>query len=111
MADRMLLKDADIVLFEEVVRALKKIFDPEIPVNIYDLGLIYTLEVDAEKMVYVTMTLTSPNCPVAEILPANVYHAVLAVEGVDAVDIQLVFDPPWTRDMISKPALLALGLM
>ena len=109
--ERQLLKEANADLFEEVVRALKRVRDPEIPVNIYDLGLIYKLEMDAEAIVYVRMTLTSPNCPVAEQMPANVYHAILAVPGVEDVDVELVFDPPWSRDMISKTALLAMGLL
>lgn len=95
---------------EQIIAALKKIYDPEIPVNIYDLGLIYNLDVDQENRVSVRMTLTAPNCPVAGSLPADVERAVRAVPGVQDAKIELTFDPPWTKDRISEPARMALGL-
>lgn len=105
------LKDADNVLFLQVVRSLRRVFDPEIPVNVYDLGLIYNLDIDEDKTVYVRMTLTAPNCPEAERIPGNIFKAVKETEGVVDVDIELVFDPPWTREKMSTAALLALGLI
>ena len=96
---------------EEIVRVLKTIFDPEIPVNIYDLGLIYEVNVDEEKHVNLAMTLTSPNCPVAESLPEEVMDKVRAIDGVKSCDLNLTFDPPWSRDMLSEEALLELGLL
>ncbi|PWD99207.1 SUF system Fe-S cluster assembly protein [Marinilabilia rubra] len=95
----------------DIVKALKTVFDPEIPVNIYDLGLIYEIEVREEGKVRVVMTLTSPNCPVAESLPEEVYDKVLAVEGINEVELNLTFDPPWSKDMLSEEALLELGLL
>ena len=99
-------------LFEEqVINALKRIHDPEIPINIYDLGLIYELKIDDEFNVYVKMTLTTPNCPVAEDMPGLVKSEVKNTEGVKEVTIDLVFDPPWDKDMLSEAALLELGLL
>ena len=99
-------------LFEEqVINALKRIHDPEIPINIYDLGLIYELKIDDEFNVYVKMTLTTPNCPVAEDMPGLVKSEVKNIEGVKEVIIDLVFDPPWDKDMLSEAALLELGLL
>lgn len=95
----------------EIVNALKTIYDPEIPVNIYDLGLIYEVEVMDGGKVRVLMTLTSPNCPVAESLPVEVQDAVAGVNGVTNVELNLTFDPPWNRDMLSDEALLELGLL
>jgi len=92
-----------------VVNALKTVFDPEIPVNIYELGLIYDLEIKPDGDVSVKMTLTAPNCPVADILPAQVKQRILSVEGVKSVNIELVFDPPWDRSKMSDAAKLALG--
>ena len=109
--ERTLLKDADNELFLQVVRSLRMVFDPEIPVNIYDLGLIYNLDIDEDKTVYVRMTLTAPNCPEAERIPGNIYNAIKETEGVNDVDVELVFDPPWTRENMSTGALLALGLI
>ncbi len=109
--ERKPLKEADEELFLEVVRNLRMVFDPEIPVNVYDLGLIYKLEIDEDKRVYVQMTLTAPNCPEAENIPGYIYEAVLGSKGVHSVDIELVFDPPWTRENMSTAALLALGLI
>ncbi len=95
----------------KIVDILKTIFDPEIPVNIYDLGLIYEIKVDENKKVYIKMTLTSPNCPIAESLPIEVRDSVKAIEGVSDVEIDLTFDPPWSKEMISDAAMLDLGLM
>ncbi|MFO8000030.1 MAG: SUF system Fe-S cluster assembly protein [Marinilabilia sp.] len=95
----------------EIVRVLKTIYDPEIPVNIYDLGLIYQVEVMEEGKVRIIMTLTSPNCPVAESLPEEVYDKVQAIEGVNDLELNLTFDPPWTKDMLSEEAMLELGLL
>jgi FeS assembly SUF system protein len=95
----------------EVVRILKTTFDPEIPVNIYDLGLIYDIEVDDHKKVRITMTLTAPNCPVADSLPVEIRERVSAIEGVSEVDINLVFDPPWNQSMMTEEALLELGML
>jgi FeS assembly SUF system protein len=94
----------------QIVAALKTIFDPEIPVNIHDLGLIYDVLVDASSTVGVRMTLTAPNCPAAQILPGQVEQAVRGVEGVSSVIVDVVFDPPWDRDRMSDAAKLQLGL-
>ncbi len=96
----------------KVIAAVRSVFDPEIPVNIYDLGLIYNLQIDEEtKDVYILMTLTSPNCPVAEDMPDQVRDAVRLVEGVGTVTVELTFEPPWDKDMLSESALLELGLL
>jgi len=98
-------------LEQKVIDALKRIHDPEIPVNIYDLGLVYELKIDDESVVYIKMTLTTPNCPIAEDMPGIVYNEVKSVDGVTDVKVELVFDPPWDKDMISEAALLELGLL
>jgi FeS assembly SUF system protein len=97
-------------LKDKVVAALKKVFDPEMPVNIYELGLIYDIALDAAGNVAIRMTLTAPNCPVAGTLPANVEQAVRGVPGVNSVKLELTFDPPWTKDRMSEAAKLALGI-
>ena len=96
-------------LKDQVINEIKKIYDPEIPVNIYELGLIYDILVD-KKNVIVKMTLTSPNCPVAESLPKEVKDIVMQVEGIDKVDLDLVWDPPWNKSMMSEAAKLELNL-
>lgn len=96
---------------QDIVSALKQVFDPEIPVNVYDLGLIYKIEVNASFDVDVDMTLTAPNCPMADDLINDVKNAVKGVSGVRSVGINLVFDPPWSRDMLSDEAKLDLGLL
>jgi FeS assembly SUF system protein len=96
---------------EQVINALKRVFDPEIPINIYDLGLIYELKIDDQFNVFIRMTLTTPNCPVAEDMPGIVKSEVTNVEGVKEVTIELVFDPPWDKEMLSEAALLELGLL
>ena len=95
----------------EIVRVLKNIYDPEIPVNIYDLGLIYEIDVDDDKNVEVTMTLTAPNCPVADSLIEDVHRQINDIEGVNKAEINLTFDPPWEQSMLSDEAKLELGLM
>jgi FeS assembly SUF system protein len=95
---------------ERIVAALKNVYDPELPVNIWELGLIYNVDVDAEGRARVLMTLTAPNCPVAGSLPAEVERRVRAVEGVSDVAVELTFDPPWTKDRMSEAAKLSLGL-
>ena len=97
-------------LKNKVVAEIKKIYDPEIPVNIYELGLIYKIEISDEKKVNIEMTLTSPNCPVAESLPKMVKDNILKLDGVDDVDLKLVWDPPWTKDKMSETAKLELNL-
>ena len=94
----------------KIIESLKKIFDPEIPVNIYELGLIYKVEVDEKNKVNVDMTLTSPNCPVAESLPNEVKENIMKVEGVSEVDLKLVWDPPWDKNKMSEAAKLQLNL-
>ena len=95
---------------DEVIKEIKKIYDPEIPVNIYDLGLIYKIEVLPNKIVNIDMTLTSPNCPVAESLPKSVKNNILKIEGVSDVNLKLVWDPPWDKTKISEAAKLELNL-
>ena len=97
-------------LKEQIVSEIKKIYDPEIPVNIYELGLIYKIEIKEEKKVNIDMTLTSPNCPVAESLPKMVKDNILTLDGVDDVDLNLVWDPPCTKDKMSEAAKLELNL-
>ena len=97
-------------LHDQVIAALKTVYDPEMPVNIYELGLIYGVSENAEGRVDIRMTLTAPNCPVAGSLPADVERAVRAVPGVTDVKLELTFDPPWTKDRMSDAAKLALGL-
>jgi len=94
-----------------IVDALKTVYDPEIPVNIYDLGLIYEIDVRDDNSVLVTMTLTNPNCPVADTMPMEVKEAVEFVEGVEKVEIKMVFEPEWNKDMMTEAAMLELGLI
>lgn len=98
-------------LYEPVVEACRTVFDPEIPVNIYDLGLVYTIDIDAENAVEIIMTLTAPGCPVAGEMPGWVADAVNAIPGVKQVDVGMTFDPPWGMDMMSDEARLELGFM
>ena len=95
---------------QDIIKNLKKVYDPEIPVDIWELGLIYNISIK-ENHVDVTMTLTSPNCPVAESLPLEVEQAVLSTEGVESVNLELTFDPPFTPDMMSEEAKFSLGMM
>jgi FeS assembly SUF system protein len=98
-------------LKEQVVEALKTVYDPEIPVNIYELGLIYKLDVDVTGAVDIQMTLTTPGCPVAQTFPATVESAVKCVPGVTDAKVELVWDPPWSRERMSEAALLQLGML
>lgn len=100
-----------LALEEKIVSVLKTVYDPEIPVNVYDLGLIYKVESSAEAIVTIEMTLTAPNCPAADFIIEDVKMKVEAVEGVASVIINLVFDPAWTREMMSEEAQLELGLL
>ena len=97
-------------LKKKIIEEIRKIYDPEIPVNIYELGLIYKIEITSDKKVNVNMTLTSPICPVAESLPKMVKDNILKLEDVDNVDLNLVWDPPWTKDKMSEAAKLELNL-
>ena len=97
-------------LKNKIITEIKKIYDPEIPVNIYELGLIYDIEVENKNTAKVKMTLTSPNCPVAESLPKEVKDSIMQVEGIDKVDLDLVWDPPWDKSMMSESAKLELNL-
>jgi FeS assembly SUF system protein len=96
---------------ERIVAALRTVYDPEIPVNVYDLGLIYAIEVGVDGGVDIRMTLTAPACPVAGMMPGRVESAVRTVDGVAAVDVELVWDPPWTKERMSDEARLQLGLL
>ncbi len=98
-------------LEKKVIEEIKDIFDPEIPVNIYDLGLIYDISVTAQNEVVVLMTLTSPNCPVAEGLPTDVQERIKDIPEVTNAKVLLTFDPPWTKDLLSDAAKLELGLL
>jgi len=98
-------------LAPQVVDALRTVFDPEIPVNIYDLGLIYDVLVDADRRVGIRMTLTAPACPAAQTLPGEVREAAKRVEGVSSARVEIVFDPPWAMDRMSEAARLQLGLL
>jgi FeS assembly SUF system protein len=95
----------------DIVAALKTVYDPEIPVNIYDLGLIYEVDLADDGATTVSMTLTAPNCPMADILLEEVERNVAAVEGVAGVKVELTFDPPWDKEMLSEEAKLELGFM
>ena len=97
-------------LKEKIIAEIKKIYDPEIPVNIYELGLIYDIKVDKENNVKVNMTLTTPNCPVAESLPKEVKDSIIEIQEVNKVDLDLVWDPPWDKSMMSESAKLELNL-
>jgi len=97
-------------LKERVIKEIQKIYDPEIPVNIYELGLIYDVKINNKNEVSVKMTLTTPNCPVAESLPKEVKDSIIKVEGVKKVDLDLVWDPPWDQTMMSEAAKLELNL-
>lgn len=98
-------------LKDGIIAALRTVYDPEIPVNIYDLGLIYGIDYSENGHVAITMTLTAPNCPVAESLPAHVEAVVRNVDGVSDVEVELTFDPPWGKDRMSPAVLMQLGLM
>jgi FeS assembly SUF system protein len=108
------MKDLSIqkkILEEKIIAAIKTIFDPEIPVNIYEIGLIYKIQIDDDFLVRIVMTLTTPNCPVAESLPEEVREKIKAIEGVKDVDLELTFEPPWDMEMLSDEAKLELGML
>lgn len=96
---------------DKIVRVLKTIYDPEIPVDIYELGLIYDVFVNENKEAKILMTLTSPNCPVAETLPVEVEEKVQTIKGIDSCEVEITFDPTWTQDMMSEEAKLELGML
>ena len=98
-------------LYDQIVEACRTVYDPEIPVNIYELGLIYTIDIDAENAVAIKMSLTAPGCPVAGEMPGWVADAVAPIAGVKQVDVDLVWEPPWGMDMMSDEARLELGFM
>ena len=105
-------KENDILTVEEkIVKMLRTVYDPEIPVNAYDLGLIYSIEVDEEKNVHIKMTLTAPNCPAADFIVEDVRMKIESIDDVKSVDIQLVFEPEWDKDMMSEEAKLELGFL
>lgn len=94
-----------------IIEALKEIFDPEIPVNILDLGLIYEVKINDKDEVHIAMTLTAPNCPVAESLPVDIKNKVLSVDGVCKAEVEITFEPPWDQSMMSELAKLELGML
>ncbi len=99
------------VLGEKIVRVLKTIYDPEIPVDIYELGLIYDVMVNTDDEVKILMTLTTPNCPVAESLPMEVEEKIRSIDEVADCEVEITFDPPWTQDLMSEEAKLELGML
>ncbi len=106
------MTDAELqAIGEKVVDVLRTIYDPEIPVDIYELGLVYDVQVSTDQDVKILMTLTSPNCPVAESLPEEVKEKVRSIDEVNEVELELTFDPPWTKDMMSEEAMLELGFL
>lgn len=100
-----------LILEGQIAQVLQTIYDPEIPVDIYSLGMIYEISVDEEANAKVVMTLTTPNCPVAESMPNEVREKVAALPGIKSVDLELTFDPPWTKDMMTDAAKLELGML
>ena len=104
-------KNNSVPLGDEIVKVLKSIFDPEIPVDIYELGLIYDVFLNESNDVKVLMTLTTPNCPVADSLPEEVKNKIKEIPQVNEVEIEMTFDPPWTRDLMSEEAKLELGFL
>lgn len=100
-----------LALESKVMGAIKTVYDPEIPVDIYELGLIYEIEVDDDAVAHVVMTLTSPNCPVADAIPAEVKERVEAIEGIKEADVVMTFEPPWDKSMMSEEAQLELGYL
>ena len=113
MEDKEILTPEDVKeltpLYEDVVLALKQVYDPEIPVNIYDLGLVYELHIDKARKVYIKMTFTAPNCPMADEVISEVQHSVEDTPGVSGCEIELVWDPVWDQSMLSDEARVALG--
>lgn len=101
----------DVALWEQIVGVIKTIYDPEIPVDIYELGLIYDVLVNEDNEVKILMTLTSPNCPVAETLPVEVEEKVKSIDAVKDAEVEITFDPPWTQELMSEAAKLELGML
>ena len=95
---------------KEIIKKIKTVFDPEIPVNIYDLGLIYKLDIDKTNNIIIKMTLTTPNCPVADSMPESVGKAVSKIEGISSIKVELVWEPKWSKDMMTEDAKLALDI-
>ena len=96
--------------YDRVILALKQVYDPEIPVNIYDLGLIYEVIIDKAKEVFITMTFTAPNCPMADEVLSEVRNGVMSVPGISSCSVKLTFEPPWDQSMLSEEAKVALGM-
>lgn len=107
----MSFNNTNIELENAIIAALKNVFDPEVPVSIYELGLIYDIKIDQLNNVKIVMTLTAPNCPVAESLPIEVKESVQQLDGVNTAEVELTFEPPWDQEMISEEAKLDLGLL
>jgi len=105
------LQMTEVELKEKVIKAIKTVYDPEIPVDVYELGLIYEVKIFPVNNVYILMTLTSPSCPSAESIPVDIEKAVREIEGIAEVSVELTFDPPYTQDMMSEVAKLELGFM
>ena len=105
------MEENPLALEEKIVTMLKTVYDPEIPVNVYDLGLIYSVDVDEDKIVTIQMTLTAPNCPAADFILEDVLMKVESIEGVKSVKIDLVFEPSWSMDLMSDEAKLELGFL
>jgi len=99
------------LLGNEIIRVLKTIYDPEIPVDVYELGLIYDVNINDDYSVNILMTLTTPNCPVAESLPQEIEDKVAGIEAVKKASVDITFEPPWTKDMLSEEAMLELGML
>ncbi|PHN04934.1 SUF system Fe-S cluster assembly protein [Flavilitoribacter nigricans] len=101
----------ELTMKDRIIESIKTVYDPEIPVDIYELGLIYDIDIKEDGQVAVRMTLTSPMCPVAESLPMEVQEKIIAVDGVTDVDLQVVFDPPWSKELMSEEARFALDML
>ena len=105
------VQQAETTLRDQVLEAIKTVYDPEIPVDIYELGLIYEITIHPVNSVYILMTLTSPNCPAAETIPAEVEEKIKKVDGIQEVNVEITFDPPYSQDMMSEAAKLELGFL
>jgi len=103
------MRNTDDPKIQSIIEALREVYDPEIPVNIYDLGLVYSIDVDEDNCANIIMTLTAPGCPVADMIVQNVFENVTAIEGIEDANIELTFDPPWDKSMMSEEAKLELG--
>lgn len=98
-------------LRDAIIEKLKNVYDPEIPISIYELGLVYEITINDDFQAHILMTLTAPNCPVAESLPQEIKEAVMAVDGITEAEVEITFDPPWDEDMMSEEAKLEMGLL